>query len=71
MPSTTLILARPILAQNDFASSTVDLADCPVACIPFLLETQFVDVKPEGAFNVGHEEHGSCVPVMSDSLGNR
>ena len=46
---TTLILAHPILAQNDFASSSVDLADCPLACLPFLLETQFVDVKPEGA----------------------
>ncbi len=53
---TDLVLARRIFTQNDFAPSTVDLADCPLAvgCMPFFLETQLVDVKPEGALNVGH-----------------
>jgi hypothetical protein len=69
---TALVLTRPILAQDDFAPATVDLADCPVAVgfMPFLLETQFVDVKPYGAMNIGYEEHGPRVPVMSDSLAN-
>ena len=69
---TALVLTRPILAQDDFAPATVDLADCPVAVgfMPFLLETQFVDVKPYGAMNIGYEEHGLRVPVMSDSLAN-
>jgi hypothetical protein len=38
--------------------------------MPFLLETQLVDVKPEGDLDVGHEEHGSRVPVMSVPLAD-
>ncbi len=38
--------------------------------MPILLETQFVDVKPQGAMNIGYEVYGLRVPVMSDSLAN-
>ena len=63
-----ILLARRILTQDDFAPSTVDLAD--VVYMPLLFEAQLVDVKAEGALNVGDEEHGPRVPMMSNSLAD-
>jgi hypothetical protein len=69
---TAFVLASRIFTEDNFATSTIDLTDRPraVAGVPFLSETQLVDVEAEGALNVGDEEHRSRVPVFGDSFAH-
>jgi hypothetical protein len=62
-------IIRLVKRKEKFVAVGINDSDCVVAP-PRFLEPQFVDVKSEGAFNVGHEEHGPGVPVMSDTLGS-
>jgi hypothetical protein len=51
------VSAHGIFTQDDFALSTVDLTDGPLAVgfMSSFFETQLVEVKAEGALHVGHD----------------
>ena len=61
------LAARPILAENNLALATIDLANLPftIAAVPRLLEAEHVDVKPRCAIHVGNEEHGARIPAVN------
>jgi hypothetical protein len=58
--------------HNDLAFRAIDLADLAraVSLMPPLLEAEHVDVEPNCTVQFSNEEHGTCVPPVSDLLSD-